>query len=168
MRYRRFAALIAVGVILLMSLAAPESNAADDEIVLGPQLEPGWPSSDIVAVYDVDSGGAFHYSFNATYEVVFQVLFRFEPAGLSPTYEFLKLDNVSSAKGAVKVNQTGRYFFLFTYYGTVESVRIQYQLGHQESWIDEWGLVLILIAAAAAAIAVVTVGILRRRKKKGV
>jgi len=117
------------------------------------------------AEYILDVGDKIDYSFSASGEVLFFVLYRSVIDSLAPVTVKLREANVSRGHGVLEADWAGDYSFGFGSENTTASITVSYSI--HEPWLAEWGLVLGL-ATAAAIVLVAGIVIVRRTKRKGV
>lgn len=162
------ASFVVVATMVLPS-AALNVRGTHGEIELPPVTDGTGPQFYSAAEYTLDVGDNVDYSFSASEEVFFAVLYRSD-IGQSPAPVVVKLweANVSHGHGVLEADWAGIYFFEFGTENTSASITVSFSINIHESWLTQWGLALGIIAAAAVVLVVVGIVAVRRTKKEGV
>jgi len=163
------AATFVVAAIMVLPFAAVSVRGTHGEIELPPLTEGTGPQFYRAAEYILDVGDKIDYSFSASDEVFFAVLYRSD-IGQNPAPVTSKLweANVSHGHGVLEADWAGIYFFDFGTENANASITVSYGFSIHESWLAEWGLVLGLITAAAIVLVAAGIVVVGKSKRKGV
>jgi hypothetical protein len=119
-------------------------------------------------------GDRVDYSFSAASAVHFGIYRVPLPPALpaaipAPGIRVVEQDG-TSGHGTLTVAADGVYSFIF--YNPDDTIStpvvVSYSIYPHESWLAEWGLILMMITAAGVAVAGITVAITRRSRRKEV
>jgi len=163
---RRVVTLV-MTAMFTMSFLALIVRGATGEATLPPRLVGQAAQGYRAAQYTLQTEDEIDYSFSATGEVTFYVMYRPDVSGPAPIMPILWMVNVSSGLGVFKADWGGIYFFKFRNENTTTTVTVSYSIQPHESWWVLWVLVLAFMAAAVTVL-VVGIAVIRMHKKKGV
>ena len=153
---------------MVLPSTAVSVRGTHGEIELPPLTEGTGPQFYRAAEYTLDVGDKVDYSFSASGEVFFAVLFRSDIGqSLAPVASKLWEANVSNGHGVLEADWAGIYFFGFGTENTTASITVSFIINIHESWLAQWGLALGITAAAAVALVVAGIVVVGKTKRKG-
>ena len=154
---------------MVLPSTAVSVRGTHGEIELPPLTEGTGPQFCRAAEHTLDVGDKVDYSFSASGEISFVVVFRSDIVqSLAPVASILREANVSNGHGVLEADWAGIYFFGFESENTSASITVSFSINIHESWLAEWGLALGIIAAAAVALVVAGIVVVGKTKRKGV